>query len=127
MEIVKLRAHNIVKMVRMATHEENLLENHIIARIQGYEEEVIDTVNWLYFEIFSNPQQLIEVLPEQDYLNDPICQSCIKKKAEHQCELPLLPGTIGHDKEKAKQYGLEFGATISVGELWKKKPIIVFT
>jgi hypothetical protein len=101
----------------MAYRPEDLAE---IMVGQGYDEQTILTV----LDIFSkvrDPNQLIEILPDEDIANDLICQSCITNRRKSGCDEPLLPGRVAKGGFEGLRFNLHQGDKISVEELLQKK------
>lgn len=120
MEVIKLRPHHaseIKERLEWHTDPKDLVK---IMVHQGYDTQTILTVLEIYQKV-RNPKQIIEILPEEDLVNDPICRNCVTVRNRSGCDKPSLPGRVGKDGFETLRYGLRSGEQLSVEELLKKK------
>jgi len=120
MEIIKLRPHHateIKQRLECKTDPEDFAE--LLNRLHYDTQTILIVLNIL--QKVRNPMQLIEILPDEDLANDPICQNCVTKRKISRCDKPLLPGRIGKDGFEGLRFGLRQGEQFTVEQLMKKK------
>ena len=121
MEILQLRAHHATEIKRRQecqTDPEDLAD---LMERQGYDFQTIMVVLNI-LQKTSNPEQVIQILPNEDLTNDPICQNCVSMRNKKNCDKPLLFGRIGKDCFEALRFGLTEGEQLTVEELKNKEP-----
>jgi hypothetical protein len=118
-EAIKLRPHNATEMIRRLSETRDIEDSASSLERQGYDPLFILTFINLYY-LIQNPEQLIEILPDEDIAHDAMCQNCTTKRVEDQCDVPLYPGRIGKDTFESLRYGLQTGLA-TVAELKEKK------
>ena len=120
MEVLKLRPHHATEFRQRLSQQTDPKDLADLLKEQGYDNTTILTVLDIYYQT-QNPNQVIEILPEEDAANDPICVTCVAMKKRLNCDRPLLPGKIGKDGFEVLRYGLNRGDRLTVEELMEKK------